>query len=115
VKDKKQAWTELSIAAVAYAATREAVQSQALATAADAWAESRGWRPPREAGAKPGGDLVLNFSRSKGKPVSEAATEDLQWVVERLHASIADPEKARFRAKDEALLEAVEAELEGRA
>jgi len=59
----------------------------------------------------PANEPTLPFGRSKGKRVSEAADEDLRWIIGALEKSIADPEKARYRASNETLRDAAVDEL----
>lgn len=111
--DRKAAWTGLQVAATAHAgAPRDAVTAAALSEAAKAWALASGYRPPVEKGE--GGALELRFGRSKGKTVAEAPTDDLEWMAARVRENLDNPEKARFRAADTALLTVIEAEPAGR-
>lgn len=91
----------------------DTAQAAALSEAAKAWALASGYRPPVEKGE--GGALELRFGRSKGKTVAEAPTDDLEWMAARVRENLDNPEKARFRATDTALLTAIEAELAERA
>ena len=54
---------------------------------------------------------VLPFGRAKGKTLSKAGKGDLEWVLGALEGSINDPAKARFLDANQALAEAVRAEL----
>lgn len=60
-------------------------------------------------------DPVLPLGKSKGKRVSEADTDDLEWVKQALESALDNPEKARFKASNESLLASVNTELERRA
>lgn len=51
------------------------------------------------------------FGKGKGQPIAGAAVDELRWYEARMHESVADPEKARFKGKNEAMLRAIEAEL----
>jgi hypothetical protein len=59
-------------------------------------------------------ELTLPFGRSKGRVISAAATDDLEWILPKIVASIDDPTKSRWRVDNQALADAIEAELETR-
>lgn len=100
------AWDALAAAARAFAEDKQ--QAQRLSDAAKAWADAS--KPPRAKSA-----VLVPFGRSKGKTLDDADTKDLRWLAEvALPGSIADESKARFRASNEELLEAILAELETR-
>ena len=101
-------WNDLSAAAKAWAANPKAAEGQALSDAAKAGGAAHAPEKPKASGH------VIPFGRSKGTPIEEAETQDLEWVSMRLAESISDPEKARWAASNRALLEAIGAELEGR-
>lgn len=105
-------WRDLSEAAKAWAAAPQAAQGQALSDAAKAWAGSAAPKPTTD--RKGGSDLVLGFGRAKGKTVGEADTNDLQWVAGCLRENVADPAKAKWKDRNQELLEAIETELETR-
>lgn len=110
---KKKAWHELSSAATSHGAQGTAVTAQRLAEAACEWARAKGWREPREAAPK--ADAVLpNFGRQKGEPIAGVETKDLEWYASAMRRSIDDPEKARWADANQAVLDAIEAELERR-
>lgn len=90
----------------------------------DGWHAKRqatGWQVPAAkppAASKPaakgkGGasDPELRFGRSKGKKVSEAETDDLVWMRDKIAESIDDPEKERFIDNNRALLASIDAEI----
>ncbi len=52
---------------------------------------------------------VVPFGRDKGKKLSDC--EELGWLREQVARNVADPSKATYKAKNEALLKAIEAEL----
>lgn len=103
------AWTALARAAVAFAGDgKSAVTAQALSDAAKEWAAAS--KPAKSASS----GAVIPFGRSKGTAVADAETKDLRWVAGALRSSIDNPEKARFRDSNQALLDAIDAELETR-
>lgn len=58
--------------------------------------------------------FVVPFGKNQGTPLNEASDRDLTYLADVLPKSIDDPEKSRYRAKNEALLAAVLAEQEYR-
>lgn len=71
--------------------------------------------PSRSSGASSGGGgsgaCFPNYGRSKGRPIHGASLSELEYYAGNARKSIADPEKARWRAKEEALLVELEAEI----
>lgn len=110
---KKKAWHELSSAATSHGAQGTAVTAQRVAEAALGWARAKGWREPR-AGAPQSGAVLPPFGRSAGQPIAGVETKDLEWYAGALRRSIDDPEKSRWVESNQAVLDAIEAELEGR-
>lgn len=115
---KKSAWRALSAAAQTYAntglgTTGAAAAAQRLAESAVEWARAKGWREPR-ADAPKSGAVLPNFGRQKGEPIAGVETKDLEWYASALRRSIDDPEKARWVESNQAVLDAIETELEGR-
>jgi len=51
------------------------------------------------------------YGRSKGQPIAGASEQDLRFYKNGAERSLADPEKSRFHAKEQALLDAINAEL----
>lgn len=116
---KKQAWHALAAAAQTYAgtglgSTGAAAAAQGLAEAAVEWARAKGWREPRAEGAPQSGAVLPPFGRQKGQPIAGAETADLRWYAGALQRSIDDESKARWRDANQAVLDAIETELEGR-
>lgn len=81
--------------------------------------------PPRHAApaAPPSGNggggsrrtgFVVPFGRSKGKDFAEVDDGDLEYLASAFERSVNDPEKARFRENNEAMLAAALAELRHR-
>lgn len=72
-------------------------------------------------GARGGGhgsstsEKPIPFGRSKGKKLSEAADDDLAWLLRSMQESVADPEKAKWKAGNEAWVKAIESEQARRA
>jgi hypothetical protein len=72
--------------------------------------------PARASGASSGGGggsgaVFPPYGRSKGRPIHGASLSELEYYAGNARKSIADPEKARWRAKEEALLAELEAEI----
>jgi hypothetical protein len=120
---KAAAWTKLVNASDEHANIRSKGAAQALSDAAKQWAEASGAPAPRPAasGAMKGTNgntlrsgQVVPFGRTKGTPIEEAETKDLQWLAGAMRESIADPSKERFAPKNRELLDAIEHELETR-
>lgn len=63
----------------------------------------------------PHAERELPFGRAKGKKLSEAEESDLKWLRERMVASVADPEKAKYKADNEAWVKAIDEEVARRA
>ena len=59
-------------------------------------------------------EATVPFGKHKGKRLSEVPTKDLQWLHDATAENVADPAKARFKAKNEADLRAMQRELERR-
>jgi len=54
--------------------------------------------------------VLAPFGRSKGKPITDIDDNDLAWLTKAIGESVADPEKAKFKAKNQKLLDALVAE-----
>lgn len=61
-----------------------------------------------QTGANP--ELVLKFSKSKGRTIAQADTSDLEWIADTVHANLETGE-SRYPESDKKLLAAVNAEL----
>lgn len=109
---REDAWRALQATARAYAAAPlpATAEAAALSEAGKQWGRLN--PEPRDASTSSG--LVIPFGRSKGTPIGDATTPDLEWVAGALRRSVDDPTKARWRAQNEELLAAVEHELERR-
>ena len=57
--------------------------------------------------------LFPNYGRSKGSPIAGASKQDLDFYRNGAMRSLSDPEKSRFHAKEQALVDAIDAELNG--
>jgi hypothetical protein len=117
----------LFAAAEAWAATKDVEAAFALVDAARAFAATSTaptpqTKPkPEKAAAekqKPGAAPVtaedtptIAFGAAKGTPLTQASAKTLAWYEAALAASVADPAKARWRARNEVLLAQVRAEL----
>lgn len=116
---RKDAWQALVTASSAAAkADYSQETSKALSEASKAWAAANGYvlavgGASRSAIGKPSG-LVIPGGKNKGTPIEDADRNDLEWWAERLESSLDDPDKARWRAKNEELLNAMKKELASR-
>ena len=54
---------------------------------------------------------VVRFGRNAGTPVSQLTDYDARWYLNALERSLNDPEKARFREANAAIIDQVRAEL----
>ncbi len=108
-----EAREELKNAASIYGRAPDSVDAvKVLCMAAVAYAAERSKSVPAPAPqARRSDDVVIPFGRSKGTPIADAETNDLEWVAGALTKSIDDPAKARWADADRALLAAIEAEL----
>lgn len=59
----------------------------------------------------PHAEREIPFGRARGKKLAEASEADLKWLRERMVASVADPEKAKYKADNEAWITAIDADL----
>ena len=50
------------------------------------------------------GTMKVPFGRDKGKPIVDIDDVALKWLAEAVKKSVDDPEKAKFKARNEALL-----------
>lgn len=60
------------------------------------------------------GSVVAPFGQQKGKPLTELTDDNLDWLANAVKKSIADPEKAKFKAKNQSLLDACREEYKRR-
>lgn len=67
---------------------------------------SRGGAP-----AASGGAVFPPFGRKKGQPIAGCDLENLTWYHGIIQQSVNDPGKARFRDKNQEVLDAIEAEM----
>ena len=118
---KAAAWTKLVNASDEHSNGRTRENAQRLSDAAKQWAEASVARAPAASGVVKGTNgnalrsgQVVPFGRTKGTPIEEAETKDLQWLAGAMRESIADPAKERFAPKNRELLDAIEHELETR-
>lgn len=113
--NSNETWAALEAAAFQYAATRDIFDGKALREASDAdararWAERTGKGGTTEKRG-PKSSIVLPYGKSKGVFLHEADAKDLRWVLSTTRENIDNPEKARWRAQNVELADAIEAEL----
>lgn len=60
------------------------------------------------------GDVYLDAPGKKGGSIHDMADKDLAWWRDALTANVSDPEKARFRDKNQAQLDGIETEMRHR-
>ena len=96
----------LAASAIDYSDRRDDTALKALCLAATEYADAR------RAAAQPSDKgHTIPFGKSKGTPISAATKRDLEWVAGALERSIEDPERAKWKASNAALLGAIHAEL----
>ncbi len=105
-----EARAALVVAAAKHAVEGSDVALKALCEAATVYGQTRlaNAKPPPPT---PSGELTMPFGRSKGKAISAAEFDDLEWMLPKIEASIADESKARWRSDNEALAIAIRVEL----
>jgi hypothetical protein len=57
------------------------------------------------------GPACFPFGRNKGLPIEGADPRDLHWLRSAIKSTLDDPERARWRETNAAILIAVDAEL----
>lgn len=71
--------------------------------------------PARASGASSGGGgggaCLPPFGRKRGQPIAGCDLENLEWYRGIIQQSVNDPSKSRFRDKNQATLDAIEAEI----
>jgi hypothetical protein len=115
--DRETAWRQLQAASRTEAAATPETRTSAaaaLSEAAKEWARASGWREPRAEAPAGGEVLTFGFGSGRGQPPSAVDTKSLRWYAKVLAENVANVEKARWVTQNQALLDAVEAELEGR-
>jgi hypothetical protein len=70
-------------------------------------------KPGQQAAGSPGRDIVLKFSRSKGRTIGDADAQDLEWIRDTVSTNL-DSGESRYPESDKKLLDAVNAELAAR-
>lgn len=60
------------------------------------------------------GGPVVPFGKNKGKSIKELEDKSLAWYIDAAQKAIADPAKAKWKAKEERWLKALEAERDAR-
>lgn len=109
-----EADTEAS-APVELAGKTEAPRPQPKPTSAPATRTAQqATQQPRPA-SKPTGNgptTLPNYGRSKGLPIAGAAVAELEFYANGARRSLADPSKSRFHEKEQALLDALTAEIQ---
>lgn len=106
---RADAWSLLAATAKDYAADPKL--NAALSTAAKTWAACNGYVLAVGGAPAASGPVFPPYGRSKGKPVAGASEGDLRFYESGCLRTLNDPEKARWHQKEEALLDAIRAEL----
>lgn len=57
------------------------------------------------------GAVFPPFGRKKGQPIAGCDLENLEWYRGAIQRSVDDPQRANFRDKNQAVLDAIEAEI----
>jgi hypothetical protein len=120
--EEKATWAAVEKAAIRFSSSttgnndsRAGLHEAVLAYFSARQAAGAGGSPSRGASSGKGrSGQVVPFGRTKGLPLEEAETKDLQWLAGAMRESIADPSKEQWAAKNRVLLDAIEAELETR-
>lgn len=60
------------------------------------------------------GTVTVPFGRDQGKPITEVSDSTLEWLAEAVKKSVADPDKAKWKTKNETLLVALRNEYKRR-
>lgn len=68
-------------------------------------------RPTSSGGAPASGMTFPPFGRSKGLPIHGADMESLEWYGRAIQQSVDDPSKARWRDRNQQVLDAINAEI----
>jgi hypothetical protein len=58
--------------------------------------------------------VTVGFGKSKGKTPGELADADLEWTIKAYTENVADPKKARYKAENQRVLDALTAERDRR-
>lgn len=58
--------------------------------------------------------IVVPFGRDKGKLVSDVGDDQLEWLADAVKKSVEDPDKSKFKARNQALLDALRDEYRRR-
>jgi hypothetical protein len=77
--------------------------------------ENAGVREAAATAASDLGDFVLTFGKEKGKKISQVDSGYLHFLLETTEKNLNDPEKAKFRAQDEARMTSLLREKQRRA
>lgn len=87
----------------------KATLAKSLAVAEAAKAKASPPRPAQRVSAGP--TNLPNYGRAKGAPIFGASLKDLEFYANGCRKSLADPAKANWHAKEQALLEAIMDEM----
>lgn len=115
---RTDAWNNLAAVAAAYPDHLPTdAEKTRLSDAAKAWAVANGYalKASAPASTKGASGHVVPFGRTKGQPIESESVKGLEYLKKYLKESVADPSKAKWAEKNQALLDAVNAELESRA
>jgi hypothetical protein len=74
-----------------------------------------GSAPALRSAPEPTGAEFVAFGRAKGVPLLEVTDEDLDWYERALAKMVADPERAKYRSKNQRQLDEARAEIARRA
>lgn len=110
------AWRALEAAAIRHASAKPSSgplsTAQALAEAAKEFTAE--WRKQQPAQSTSDDVFTAPFGRDKGKALTDIDTRGLNWLRDAVASGVDDPAKSRWKAQNQALLDAIEAELEQR-
>jgi hypothetical protein len=112
--DLTQARTRLEEAARTYTINTKAETVRALCAAAVVYADSRAAEVKKAERAKGGTGVLVPFGRDKGKDLAEVESKSLHWLMKVAEEALENPEKERWREKNEELYATAEQELKQR-
>jgi len=60
------------------------------------------------------GTMVAPFGKQKGQPIPDLTDDNLEWLAETIEKSVGDPGRAKFKARNQALLDVLHGEYKRR-
>jgi hypothetical protein len=101
--------------AFAYGDRNDRARQQKLCEAAKQYHREFIERTAKPEGSEPPTDeLTVPYGKQQGKKLSECKASDLKWLLGTVLENIENPDKAKWREKNEALADAIERTLESK-